>query len=332
LARRQQAWYGVPMPAAAPRWVRLEHQERRARGSSGPERSMPPDEVTGLFGPDSITWRLTRENVLVIGGGRALVLQVAHPLVGAGVADHSNYRQDPWGRLFRTLDTTTAVVFGSREEAQEAAGRVWNVHGRVRGKTDQNAGRYPRGTRYDARDPDLAKWVHATLIDTTLTVYDRFVRRLSLAEREGYFEEQKVFGEMFGVPGDEQPETYAEFNDYFDHMVEHELTATEVVRDVLDSIVNAELPPPATRLSPLVQPIFAPVRLATVGLLPERLRHELGLSWGPRRERALAAEARAVRALLPLLPTLVREFPRARAAERRLQLSEGSAGMVASTV
>lgn len=270
----------------------------------------------GVFGPDSITWRINRENVLVLGGGRALVLQVAHPLVGAGVAQHSNYRKDPWGRLFRTLDRTTAIVFGTLEEAEQAASAVWNVHGRVEGSTDAAAGPFPAGTAYRARDPALLMWVHATLVDTSLLVYDRYVARLSIAEREAYYEEQKVMGEAFGVPRSEQPETFAEFNDYFATVVEDELAVTDVVRDVLDSIQNPELPGGAVTRR-LAWPLFEPVRMATAGMLPERLRRDLGLTGRPLENQLLGAQARLLRAALPLVPGLVREFPRAREARRR---------------
>ena len=263
----------------------------------------------GLFGPGSITWRINRENVLVLGGGRALVLQVAHPLVGAGVAQHSNYRKDPWGRLFRTLDRTTAIVFGSSEEAEQAASAVWNVHGKVKGTSDE-------GVAYRAQDPKLLLWVHATLVDTSLLVYDRYVARLTIAARERYYEEQKAMGEAFGVPLSEQPETFADFNDYFATVVEDELTVTDVVRDVLESIQKPELPGGAVTRG-LAWPLFEPVRMATAGMLPERLRRELGLTGRPLENRLLGAQARLLRTALPLVPGLVREFPRAREAERR---------------
>ena len=270
----------------------------------------------GLFGPRSITWRINRENVLVLGGGRALVLQVAHPLVGAGVAQHSNFRKDPWGRLFRTLDRTTAVVFGSSEEAEQAASAVRNVHGRVEGVTDSEAGPFPAGTPYAARDPELLMWVHATLVDTSILVYDRFVARLSIAERERYYEEQKAMAEAFGVPRSEQPETFAEFNEYFATVVEDQLAVTDVVRDVLDSIQNPEVPGGAMTLR-LAWPLLEPVRMATAGMLPDRLRRDLGLGERPLESRVLGAQARLLRAALPLVPGLMREFPRAREAERR---------------
>src|SRR5919201_1926980 len=106
----------------------------------------------GLYGPGDVTWRVNREMVLLAGGGRALLLQVAHPRVAAGVAQHSDYREDPWGRLFRTLDLTTRIVFGDRDASRQASRRLKQVHGRVHGVTKEPGGRYPVGTQYDARN------------------------------------------------------------------------------------------------------------------------------------------------------------------------------------
>src|SRR3954471_13963509 len=102
----------------------------------------------GLFGPDSLTWRVNSEGVLLFGGGTALILQVAHPLVAAGVSQHSDYCEDPWGRLYRTLDVVTRVTFGSAAKAEEASARLREVHSRVQGESAEDGGRYPAGTHY----------------------------------------------------------------------------------------------------------------------------------------------------------------------------------------
>ncbi|HEX8065545.1 MAG TPA: oxygenase MpaB family protein [Thermoleophilaceae bacterium] len=267
----------------------------------------------GLFGPGSLTWRVNREGVLLVGGGAALVLQVAHPLVAAGVAEHSNYREDPWGRLYRTLDLTTKIVFGSTATAREASDRIKDVHGRVKGVTVEDGGRYPAGTRYDARDPELLMWVHATLVRTSLDVYTRYVGRLTIAEQQGYYEEQKTLGEMFGVPRDRQPETFADFNAYFaDMLASDRLAVTNALRDVVDATLRPRLPLVA-------RPVVEALSLATVGHLPEPLRSRLGLPWGPTRRRVFEASRIALSAALPVLPRLVREFPPARGADRRVR-------------
>ena len=264
----------------------------------------------GLFGPDSITWRVNREGVLLLGGGAAIILQVAHPLVGAGVAAHSNYREDPWGRLYRTLDFTTTIVFGPTEKAHDASARLREIHTRVRGLTVEDAGKYPKGSKYFANDPTLGMWVHATLVDTSLQVYQAYVGRLSEKERLQYYEEQKLLGEMFGVPVEKQPPTLREFYDYYERMVEDELAVSSALLDVVETTMKPPLPFVA-------KPLIESLNLATVSLLPQKLRDELGLDWGPNRRRFVGASRAVIRRALPVLPRLFREFPPARSADRR---------------
>lgn len=266
----------------------------------------------GLFGPDSVTWRVNREGVLLLGGGAAIILQVAHPLVGAGVAEHSNYREDPWGRLYRTLDITTSMVFGSTEKANEASERLRNVHKRVNGTISEDGGKYPKGTRYSANDPDLGMWVHATLVDTSLQVYTAYVGSLSHKQKLRFYEEQKLLGEMFGVPVEKQPPTLAEFHDYYERMIQEELAVTDALRDVVDATMRPELPFVA-------RPLVEALNLATVSLLPAKLRDDLGLDWGPKRQRLVDASRSLIKRTLPALPSLVREFPPARSADRRAE-------------
>ena len=265
----------------------------------------------GLFGPESVTWRVNREGVLLLGGGAALIMQVAHPLVGAGVAEHSNYREDPWGRLYRTLDLTTAIVFGSTDQAHEASERIRNVHTRVKGVTKEGGGKYPAGTPYSANDPKLGMWVHATLVDTSMRVYSAYVGTLSHAEELRYYEEQKRLGEMFGVPVEEQPETLADFHEYFDRMVEDDLAVTDALVDVVDATMRPPLPFVA-------RPLVEAINLATASLLPARLRDGLGLELGSNRRRLVNASRVMIRRALPVLPRLLREFPPARSADRRV--------------
>jgi uncharacterized protein (DUF2236 family) len=266
----------------------------------------------GLFGPDSVTWRVNREGVLLAGGGSALILQLAHPLVAAGVSQHSNYREDPWGRLYRTLDLTTKIQFGSTATAEEASARIRHTHGRVRGKSSEAGGAYPAGTAYDARTHELVMWVHATLIHTSLLVYQRYVGRLTIADQLRYYEEQKLLGEKFGVPREHQPATFAEFNEYFDSMLESDrIVVTDTLLDVIDAVMRPPLPLVA-------RPVVEALNLATVGHLPEALREKLGLPWGPHRARLFEASRLVLSAALPALPKLVREFPPARSADRRV--------------
>lgn len=255
----------------------------------------------GLYGPGDVTWRVNREMVLLAGGARALLMQVAHPLVAAGVARHSDYREDPWGRLLRTLDVTTRIVFGDAATSRAAARRLRAVHARVRGVADD-------GTPYDARDPDLLLWVWATLVETSILVYSRYVRPLDAAELDRYCAEQRRFGRAVGIPEGRFPDGHAGLRAYVDGMVERELRVTEVGRDVARSTLRPPLPAPA-RLA-----AGEALGLLTVGLLPDRLRREYGLAWDPVRAALLRTSTAAVRRLLPLLPAVMRDFPAARRA------------------
>lgn len=266
----------------------------RARGGTG---------SAGLFGPETLTWRVNSEMVLLAGGGRALLLQVAHPLVAAGVAQHSGYREDPWGRLFRTLDVTTKIVFGDDDASAGASRRLDRVHRRVVGVADD-------GTPYDARAPDLLLWVWATLVETSVLVYTRYVRPLAVSELHRYYDEQTRFATACCVPDGHWPATYPEFTAWFDGVLARDLRVTDAARDVAQATLHPDVPLPA-------RPAFEALNLVTVGLLPPALRAAYGLEWGPARERLLGASTGAIRRLLPLLPSLLREFPPARTARRR---------------
>ena len=261
------------------------------------------EQATGLYGPETVTWRVNREAVLLGGGGRALLLQVAHPLVAAGVAQHSDYERHPWRRLVRTLDITTKIVFGDPETSQAASRQLDRRHSRVKGTSE-------RGVAYDARDPALLVWVWATLIDSSLLLYRRCVQPLSSEDVERYYQEQKRFAYACGVPEGGCPADYAEFGDYWDRMLAQELEVTDAARAVADSIMRPAVPA-------VVRPAFAPNSLLTIGLLPPRLRAEYGFKWGPGRQRTLDFTLAALRRTVRLLPPVVRQFPEARTAARR---------------
>lgn len=258
----------------------------------------------GLFGPGSLMWRVNREGALLLGGGRALLLQVAHPLVAAGVAEHSSYDTDPWGRLYRTLDLVTRIVFGTTEQADEAAMRIWRIHKRVTGVS-------PEGVPYEANDPELLMWVHATLVDTSVLVYTTYIGSLSPAELDAYYGEQMVLGEKFGIPRERQPQSWSEFREYFDEMVNGgTLRVTPELRSIAEATLRPDLPF-------IARPAIEAVNFLTAAHLPEWIRDELGMGWGPKRERLDGASRAMVRRVLPLVPRMLKEFPLARSAERR---------------
>jgi uncharacterized protein (DUF2236 family) len=258
----------------------------------------------GYFAPDSLVRRLGNSPVTpFLGGGAAVLLQVAHPLVASGVVDHSGYDQDLWRRLVGTLRALYLITFGDREEARRAGERVRAVHKRVRGRTTAPLGPFPAGTRYSAADPDLMLWVHATLVYSSLAAYERFVQPLTGDERERYHDEMSLVARLFGTPASVLPRSYGEFVAYWGTQLRSEaITVTEPARTVADVILAAPLPAPLRLLVPAH-------RLATAHILPPRLRDEYDLRWTPLHEVALPVAGAGVRYGTAPILSLVARLP-----------------------
>lgn len=266
------------------------------------------DPRSNLYGRDSLTWRINREAALLLGGGRALLLQLAHPLVAAGVAQHSDFRRDPLARLWRTLDLMLTITFADAAGAIRAVRQIEKAHKRVTGRLDADIGPFPKGTPYDANHPDLLLWVHATLVDSALVVYERFVGRLTPRERAAYYEESKRGGRILGVPPDLLPETLADFEDYMFEMSRGDVLAVgEIGRQVAEAVLWPSAP--AGLRYALVVPNFI-----TFDLLPPVVRERYGFPWGPGLGLAAQGLALMSRMALPLLPAILRVMPAARAA------------------
>jgi uncharacterized protein (DUF2236 family) len=166
----------------------------------------------GYFVPESVIRRVGNTLIVpLLGGGPAVLLQVAHPLVAAGVVEHSDYRSDLWRRLVRTLQALYLIVYGTRQEAEQAAATVKAVHAHVHGVTRQALGRFPAGTSYSASQPELMLWVHATLVQASLTAYERFVEELSPEEEERYYQEMALVARIFGAPASVIPGSFGDF-------------------------------------------------------------------------------------------------------------------------
>ena len=244
----------------------------------------------GWFAPESVIRRVGNSPLTpLLGGGPAVLLQVAHPLVAAGVVAHSDYRRDLWRRLLHTLRALYLVAYGTKAEAEAAGAAVRSVHARVRGRTSTELGQFPAGTPYSAADPELMQWVHGTLVQCSLGVYTRFVSRLDADEQERYYREMCLVARIFGTPGDVLPVSLADFRAWFDETVASgPIVVTQPAREVANEILRARLPAPMRLIAPAH-------RLSTAALLPDRLREEYGLSWTPARAVALPLAARSLR-------------------------------------
>src|SRR6266581_4111564 len=158
---------GLPSATRSTRFTSPSSTTTTPKGIKPPTRPASKRVMTGLYAEDSITRRINRENILLLGGGRALLMQLAHPKVAAGVDEHSDFRRRPIQRLRRTVHMTMAIVFGERETALAAARMVNQTHAKV------------KGDGYRALDPELLLWVHATLVDSALVTYATFVQELT---------------------------------------------------------------------------------------------------------------------------------------------------------
>lgn len=285
--------------------------------------SVPPAEaeVPELVpGPDSVAWRRSGDARLLATAGYALVLQVSHPTVGAGVHEHSNFERDPWGRLFRTLDYTTVMVYGGAEAAGAMGRRIHEMHKHIKGTK-------PDGERYYALEPEAYAWVHATLAYSIVAGSERFARRLSRGEIERFYGEWLRIGRLIGVREGELPEGWSEFRAYFDRMVDERLENNPTVHAVLATLAKPTPPPLPMLTEPVWRVGSAPIArlgaLATVGLLAPRLRRRLGLEWTRAQEAELRALAAISRRVTPLMPASLRCFGPAYIRWRREAIERG---------
>jgi len=248
---------------------------------------------SGILAADSVARRINRESFLLLGGTAALLMQVAHPLVAAGVDQHSDFRRSPLRRLVRTVDTTLAIVYGERATAESALNRIGRRHGPVRGQAAD-------GRAYRARDPRLMLWVQTTLVLTSV---------------RWYWAEGKFFAGELGVPEHLFPPTYADLERY-----EAEMLGTEVRPDSAARAVARDVLRPYAWLP---EAVYWPTDALSAALLPVSLRERLGLRYGaPQRlfYRAVVVSLRALRVLLPGWLTVVpqaRRFEKAQGPRRK---------------
>src|SRR5712692_8111852 len=189
----------------------------------------------------NMAWRIHRERVLLAGWGRAILLQLAHPKVARGVAEHSGFTTEPWGRLrrlHRTLGSMLALTFGTDEEAAAVAGRINAIHDRVHGRLGEAAGDAPAGAPYSAHDPALLTWVHTTLLDSFLLTYRLFVRPLSEVEADRYCTEVSGIESLLEISAGRLPRTEAALRKYLEDMLASGvIEVTDTARDLAREVI-----------------------------------------------------------------------------------------------
>ncbi len=251
---------------------------------------MPTDGDIGYFGPQSVSWQVQREVTVLFGGARAVLMHAAHPLVIAGARESGFYERNPWRRLQRTLILTYTITFGTKDQARAAAELINEVHARVQGVDAAT------GLPYDALDPELLLYVHASLVESALLFEALTVGKLDDEGRQRFHEEQMLAAEMVLVPRGNIPPTVPALRAYLREVEDSGLLrVTEAAERVAalfrDPPKEAEWRPVLKLVSPLA-----------FGTLPRSIREMYGVSLTPVRRSAMRAAFAALRLAGPLLP------------------------------
>ncbi len=273
------------------------------------ERSVD-DPRAGIYGRDSITWRVGRESALFLSAGSASLLQLAHPYVAHAIAQHSRTQADPMKRFQRTFFHVYRVGFGDLSRAVASARQIFTVHQHITGEIGEDLGRYRKGDRYAALDPDALYWVYATLVHGALATFELAVRPLTQDERERYVRESHHFALLFGVPRAMLPRSHAEFVSSFDDWVASDRIAVgTIARDVGRFLLH-----PPRRIPRAIALSFRPI---TRALLPPRIREAYGgttLADGA----VLRGAALLTKTVYAAMPARLRWVPAYHDAQRRL--------------
>jgi uncharacterized protein (DUF2236 family) len=257
-------------------------------------------EDLGLFGPGSMVWRIHSDPASLIGGLRGLLVQALHPVAMAAVSQHSDYRDDPWGRLNRTSEYLTTTTFGDTRQAQEAATRLRAIHRRIRG-TDPVTGR-----SYRADDPDLLIWVHNVEVHSFLAGYRAYGGRVTTEEADRYVTEMVRHAELVGLSADEVPHSFSEVDEYLTNF--DGLALTPAAREGMSYVLTPPMPI-------ALRPLWSIAAVASIAILPERVRDLYGIPWfqpaTPIVRASTTALLKTARFLLPPPPTVRAALERA---------------------
>jgi len=269
-----------------------------------------PDPSAGIFGPNSMSWRINRESALFLGAGRAALLQLAHPWVAAALADHSTVMNKPIARFHNTFRVVLTMVFGSLDQALSASRHLYALHTRIRGQMPNDVARWKRGSHYEANEIAALRWVFATLVDSAVLAHDCVLPALTAAEREQYYAESKTLAGLFGIPVRALPEDWEAFAAYNRQMhASDEVGVSDRARAMAHNLLigaGSWIRPPRW------------YRALTTEWMPERFRQEFGLAFGPHEQHAAEQARRRLPAIYCKLPGAARFIGPWREAQARL--------------
>ena len=281
-------------------------------GSEGTTLVVPPiaaiiNEVPEAF--PLVVQRVNSERIVVLGWSRAILLQVAHPLIAAGVFQHSSFRGgalEAAVRLHHTVSAMLSLMFGTRDTRATAVARIRAIHTTVNGTLEQAAGPFPAGTRYSAEDPALLLWVHATLIDSTADIYRRVAGPLTPGDLDALCRESAPLLHELGGDPSATPLDWASLQRYLGEVYRSGVLAVSENARILG---RAVLSP---RAAGVVVPLSRTQELLTMGLLPPDVRTAYAFAWTPAHQRRFERHIRMLRAVRRVTPAFIAQWRMAR--------------------
>ena len=265
--------------------------------------------VPEALGPRSLAWKHAGDNLQLLMAGTTLILQVAHPVVGAGVEQHSVFKTDPWGRLQRTSEWGLRLLYGGPDKAPKAGQELRDLHRDIKGTDD-------KGRRYFALDPEAYAWVHMTTYYAMITTQRLFAEKpFTPAEEAQLYQEWLQQGRVLRIRDQDMPLDLPAFWRYFNVMVENRLEVTSLGRYLLDVSLSRAKKPPALKWLPdslwnsLYRSAGNRALLSTIATLPQPLRDKYGLVWDKAAQKRFKRLQRLVRLSLPVLPMKARYAP-----------------------
>ncbi|AXC14755.1 hypothetical protein ACPOL_5507 [Acidisarcina polymorpha] len=269
------------------------------------------DPKGGIFGPESISWKVNREAALFLGAGRAALLQLAHPWVAAALDQHSNLRNDPLERFHNTFRVIFTMVFGTRAQALAASRHLYQLHSHIEGELPESAAAYSRGSRYQANEANALCWVYSTLVESALIAYESVLPALPPNERESYYTESKTMAALFGIPGELLPRDWEAFERYnLAMLASGKLGVNTLSRELSQRILHGRgswIPIPGWYCA------------LTAAWMPAPLRDAFELDFGPNEQAAARRAFARLPQIYPRLPRFLRFVGPYREAIRRLQ-------------
>ncbi len=263
-------------------------------------RAELPDPAAGVFGPGSKVWEINRHAAIFVGAGRAALLQLAHPWVARAIDDHSLARDDPVRRFRRTFIQVFAMVYGDLDQALRAASDVFAIHQKVKGPLAQTDASPDGGARYRATDVGALLWVHSTLWETSMQIFELLVRPVPRREKDLYLAETARFARLFGIPDDALPADWAAFERY-NRCMWRDLEVSSTAAEIAAALFRPR--------APGMGPLMAWYRVITAGLMPAELRAGFGLRFDRASDLAIFARSLDVLRLWPRLPRRLRYLP-----------------------